>query len=377
MYETKLMRKLFKRTINKVEWAILDFGGHEIYRSFHSIVFSSIDPDNEPTLFVIVYNHTEYTKEDHDKHIGDWISSILMHTRASATNNVINIKLIGIVHDILFDFYEESKDEELKMNSILSECGVTIDFYYQKLIHEKIRQSNLNNKEANLEQLDLLLNRRVYLNGDILLIESNYNKDSIAKVMNCLENITIGFNKIIPLELNIKLKNHISKIKSRKLNLNDFRASIDKNIQLNKMIKMYEKYDLNTDRIIYYTKTMCDIFWMKYDKRLSEKVFLHLNYLINTFKAIIRHDLNSNGIVFNEKSAFKSVGIYETENEFEEAKNLFERFGILEWKLLQGLCFDYDKLDRNEIKECIKLWEQFHIAYKSETEFIGYLLIFF
>ena len=118
MYETKLMRKLFKRTINKVEWAILDFGGHEIYRSFHSIVFSSIDPDNEPTLFVIVYNHTEYTKEDHDKHIGEWINSILMHTRASATNNVINIKLIGIVHDILFDFYEESKDEELKMNSM-------------------------------------------------------------------------------------------------------------------------------------------------------------------------------------------------------------------------------------------------------------------
>ncbi len=60
-----------------------------------------------------------------------------MHCRVSATQNVVNIKLIGIVHDILFDFYDENKEEELKMNNILNECGLAIDSYYQKLIDEK------------------------------------------------------------------------------------------------------------------------------------------------------------------------------------------------------------------------------------------------
>lgn len=365
-YQTKLARKLFKRTVNKVEWSILDIAGHEMYRSFHSTLFSSIDPDNEPTLFVIVYDHTEYKSCDHDKHIGDWLISILMHSRPSPTNNTVNIKLIGIVHDILFDFYDENKEEEFKMNNILTECGLTIDSYYQKLIEEKIKTENAND----LERIELLLNRRVYLNGDIFLIESNYSKESITKCLNCLENITISFNQIIPLELKIKLKNHITKIKKRTISLTDFKLSIDTDVQLNRLMKMYEKYNLNTDKIINYAKTMSDIFWFKYDTNQSDEIYLHFDNLLNTLKTIIRHDLVST-LVFDDKSIFKTIGLFESEEEFTKTCELYKNYGVMEWKLLQGVAFEFNQMERKELEEHIKLWQKLYMAYKSETEFIG------
>ena len=90
--------------------------------------------------------------------------------------------------------------------------------YIFKLIDEKNQflESQPNDYKSKVERIDFLLNRRVYLNGDIFLIEENYNKESIEKCIHCLEKITLKFNRIIPADLYIKLKNHFTKIKKRK-----------------------------------------------------------------------------------------------------------------------------------------------------------------
>lgn len=307
------------------------------------------------------------------------MNSILMHCRVSATQNVVNIKLIGIVHDILFDFYDENKEEELKMNNILNECGLAIDSYYQKLIDEKnnILENKPNDYKSIIERIDFLLNRRVYLNEDIFLIETNYNKESIEKCIHCLEKITINFNKIIPTDLNIKLKNHFTKIKKRKLSLNALITSFKNSTEINNLIKMYQKYDLSIETILNYAKTSGFFFWMKYDKKLSNEIFLQFDYLFNTIKTILRHDLFINDLKYDDESSFKAIGLFKSESEFDESFKLYKKYGIIEWKLLNGICFDYDRLEERDIEECINLWKMFYLTYSSETEFIGNLISLF
>ena len=43
----------------------------------------------------------------------------------------------------------------------------------------------------------------------------------------------------------------------------------------------------------------------------------------------------------------------------------------MEWKLLQGVAFEFNQMERKELEEHIKLWQKLYMAYKSETEFIG------
>ena len=116
---------------------------------------------------------------------------------------------------------------------------------------------------------------------------------------------------------------------------------------------------------------------MKYDKKLSNEIFLQFDYLFNTIKTILRHDLFINDLKYDDESSFKAIGLFKSESEFNESFKLYKKYGIIEWKLLNGICFDYDRLEERDIEECINLWKTFYLTYSSETEFIGNLISLF
>lgn len=185
-----MARKRFKRTGNKVEWFFIDLGGDPIYSKTHSTFLSSIDLEHEPTIFVLMYNHKDYTSESHWRHLGSWIESILIHTHSSI-QKPLQMKLIGIVDD---DLRETEAENEAKINSILNDCNQTVISHRESLLKEKdtleaFLQTNPNDLHANkaIELINELLNQRVYFNGDILVLKDSFRKEDTSLVLSTLE----------------------------------------------------------------------------------------------------------------------------------------------------------------------------------------------
>lgn len=188
--KTEFARKLYKRTSNKVEWFIIDLGGEETYTKLHSTVVSSIDPGNEPTLFVLLYNHRDYTSEMHYHYLGSWIMSIMQHSRVCA-DQPLQIKLIGVVDD---DSIETEAETEAKINMVLNDCGQTIISHREKLLAERERLGKCLERtptetglRRTLYMIENLLDQKVFLNGDIILVESSFKKYKVDQILTELE----------------------------------------------------------------------------------------------------------------------------------------------------------------------------------------------
>jgi hypothetical protein len=73
---------------------------------------------------------------------------------------------------------------------------------------------------------------------------------------------------------------------------------------------------------------------------------------------------------WNHKNLFRTIGLYRRQDEYENAVELYKSKGILEQRLLTGICFETSQLNREEIADCIDLLESFFIIYKSETQYL-------
>ncbi len=247
--------------MNKVEWLILDTGGDNYYAKLLSPLISSIDPETEPTLFVIVYNHAEYTSDEHARHLGKWITSILMHLRVSATH-AVQIKLIGMVDA---DSKETDAETEAKINSVLNDCGQTVIAYRDKLVSEQARLEQLLKSQAetveNLERLAeaadrirTMLKQKVYFNGDILLVDTALHRNRISEVVCALEAITVEMGCTAAVDLNIKLKQHIAK-----LNKSSGRVSISRKEFVESLSGNLELKEASPELVVSYAKTIGEV----------------------------------------------------------------------------------------------------------------------
>ncbi len=97
-----------------------------------------------------------------------------------------------------------------------------------------------------------MLKRKVYLNGDILLVDTALCKKRIKEVMGALEAITIELGCTVPLDLNIKLRQHIAK-------LNNSRMSISQEEFLDSLNRNPELRGTSPDLIIDYAKTIGEV----------------------------------------------------------------------------------------------------------------------
>ena len=384
-YKTQVLRKLDKRTSNKVEWMIIDLGGDETYRPLHSILFSSIDPENEPTIYVIVYNHSNFTTDKYNYYIGQWIESILTHSLASETNP-LQLKLIGIVNSS----YKEG-DEEHKINSILKQCEITIESFKKKLLNEKnrinsliqsVKASEINEKKqfelGQLEEANLRMNQilkcKVYLNDSITMLDESFKKDNLNHVVKTLETITIRLNKTVPLDLKFKLKKLIVNQKKIQISHEHFINLMKTNNELDKFIKNFPRFQLDHEKLLYYCKTIGEIFWMKYSNQLNNTIYLQFDYIFNGIKLFLNHNLN-NELVYSERSMFKNLGLYSNVDDFKIAAELATKYGVFEWQIIDGISFGKSQLSQQEVKDYLNLLEDLLIIYKSETQNIGNLII--
>jgi hypothetical protein len=196
--------------VNKVEWCVLDFGGYDIYKSLYSIFFSGINHAAEPTVFVCVYNHSDYTSERHAKYIGTWVEYILMHNKTSKGTQ-IRIKLIGLVKSAAEVTAAAANGEgEAKLNLVLEKTRATIKAVRDTLVAEKDRlgfepkskRLHMNDAEG---LLDALIERDVLLYEEISLIDSACKRESVEAVLSSLETLSIALGKVRGKHLNLLL----------------------------------------------------------------------------------------------------------------------------------------------------------------------------
>jgi hypothetical protein len=410
-YRTKVARKFYKRTSNKVEWLMIDLAGDSVYRSMHSTFIASIDPNNEPTIFVLVYNHLEYTNEKHYEHLGTWIESILMHSHlhgetSQTQSATIQIKLIGVIPTKHNESSLEDLQNDIATENVIENCETTFRNIQEKLENEKQRIENILNGEkqdaANISflkeaknRLELLLKRQINFNENVILYDFSLKKESSLYLINELELITIKLNKIVPLELKNMLKDHLMKFrkqasspsvtplsdnedldKTAEINLNkktpltpswmtyeDFLQNLKQSKEITNIIKAnaYCK-DLTLQNVVNYAKTIGEIFWLKFSQNsnLSKKVYLKFDYILKCLKLFIKHEKN-----FTDYDS--TMGYFKTHAHFKQSLRMAKRYGILESNLIKTLCFTCrHQLNQLEIEQALNLLKDFLLLYKSE-----------
>lgn len=351
---------------------ILDFGGNEQYQQMHPLFFSSIDHDCEPAIFVIVYKHSEYNPDNHEKLIGSWINSILIHSNVPEKKS-LNIKLIGIVDE---SQSEQESDDILAKVKEYSNRSVSNYFEKLKKIKNKIQnllnESNEENKlylNTVMTKIDTSLKTNVQIIDQITLIDSSFKKKNVEKVINDLEKITINLDKTVPLELNRILRCFFPKLKAKIINYEDLIENLKSDQNLENLIKKNKRYKMTTNDILNYAKTIGEIFWPKYDPCLNKNVFLHYEFILNCLRLFLRHDLND--YLTSEKiTFFNTCGFFENNKKYEESVNLYKKYGILEDKLLRFLSFCMYQMNSEQVNESVNILNQFMILYKSETQYL-------
>ena len=348
----------------------------------YSTFFSSIKHAEEPSVFVVVYNHTEYTPEKHAKHLGVWIESILTHSKVSTTEK-IRIKLIGLVTNQ--NEITSSEENDSKINLVLKNSHETLINIKEKLVNEKQRLESLKMSDTESQSfqtnaknlLEYLINRNVYIYEEISLIDTAYKREGIEVLVGNLEALTIRLNKVVPLELKGILKNHIAKLRVNTIEVEDFMASLEVNPEIQALIQKYPKINLTIKDILNYSKTMGEIFWLRNNPNLKKVLYLRYNYILNCLKLFIRHDLIKSSFQYNDDSVFKKLRIYANEDEFNKAAEPFKKYGILDYNLVKAICFDEIQLNRIQIEDALDFLRDVLVLYKSTSNYIEEKCTFF
>ena len=367
-----VVRKYYKRTLNKVEWMILDFGGNEQYQQVHSIFFSSIEHDSEPTIFVIVYSHSEYSADNHEKLIGSWINSILIHSNVPKQKS-INIKLIGITNES-----QTEQDIDDTLAKVKEYSSRSVSNYLDKLkktknkIEDLLNNSNVSEENKSylntiMSNIDISLKAKVKICDQVTLIDSSFKKKTVEKVINDLEKITINLDRTVPLELNRILKCFLPKLKTKAINYEELIQKFKSDQILENIIKKNKKYKMTSDDIFNYARTIGEIFWTKYDSDLNKYVFLHYEFILNCLRLFIRHDLDDY-LTSDKTKFFNTCGFFENNIKYEESVNFYKKYGILEDKLLRFISFCMHQMNSEQVNELVDILNQFMIIYKSETQ---------
>ncbi len=350
--------------------------GDATYRCLDSIFLSSIDHDNDPCLFMLTFDFNSYQSSEHDSCIASWIKTIFIHSQVSF-ESAIHVKLVGILnHSVAND---NDSENEAKKSLVLENCKQTIESIKETTrnelneINERIKSVSNSNDLSILKQakarLESILKQRIQIDEHVSLVSLSSTRQKQIAFLTELEIKTTKLDKIAPLELRMILKTHLTRLKTDYIFLDDLKAYLSKSDELKSCIKNNPQCKLNLDKVLTYANSIGEIFWFKFNKNLTQHVFLRYNYILDNLRLFINHNLKFSQ-EWNHKNLFRTIGLYRRQDEYENAVELYKSKGILEQRLLTGICFETSQLNREEIADCIDLLESFFIIYKSETQYL-------
>lgn len=370
---TRLLRKFYLRTIDKIDFGIFDLGGDPCYHYLYPHLLASIDHSTQPTIFVIVYSHSEYTCATHERLIGMWLKYILLYSTNSGVP--IKVKLLGIKSDTDLD---ENNQDILK--TIIDNCNHTLNLNKILLNKEKFRleerlkqidnidRENYQSISHTIARLNKEIDKKIQIIDEITLIESNTIRDDLAKLLKNLQNETIQANKKVPLNLRDQIKKFVLNHDKSKYKLN--KESIIKLIDTNRDL-ILDAYDLTDDEILDYLCTIGDLLWFKNIPQLNDFIFNRVGFLIESLQLIVRHDFDLK-LDYNKNLVFKKIGLYRSQDDFEIDLRLLKKYGIFVNKILEGLMFENESKKQSK-EHLFDLLQDLIIIYKCSTEFDGKL----
>ena len=390
---TKVARKLYIRTKDKYEFGIIDLAGEQTYHSLYPLFISTIDYTNQPTIFVLVYSHSEYTTALHDKFIGNWLKYIISFTNNDSDDS-IQVKLVGIQSDPSdldeeeFDVQINSIRETKKQNEIIENCYQTINLHKKQLLKEKNRledilkqnnhdEDNVINIEESLKLINKQLSKEINLiNMEPLIIKSDTIQDDLKDLIDELQYETKKFNTFAPISFRDQLKKYVLKFdkNSYKIDLNDLMEKINKykiDLFLDDDMLISELNDIfnHTERIVDYMATINDIFWFKMNPKYKNFIFHRAGYMLKSLQVVVAHNLDYK-LDYNKTLLFNQIGLYQGEKEFLNDFKLLKTYGFMNNKMFDALWF-WNDFDDNDESNVIHLLQDLLVGYFTEINVRG------
>jgi Leucine-rich repeat (LRR) protein/GTPase SAR1 family protein len=350
--KTEFIEQTIWKTENMVEFVINDFGGDDAYRISYPLFLDA------NALVLLVYDHSEYSKETHQTSIGQWLDLLSRYTPGVA------IKLVGTKTDLCEDSYavEDTADlvQELVQEHIESYSGklrMELSVIEKDLKEAKIGSTEgyITHLENQKQKLEYLISKPVKIIPEIATVSSQEGLPGVNNLVNSIELLAID-TELFPHGQRC-IPDLWNKLRARLKRRSGYYLSweVVEKVANNSHIKE----DAITNAL-QYLHDIGEVMWFKHIPGLSRILFHKPRLLVDLITSLYHYNFNE-FFNYDENKIFMSMGKFKKDT-FNEAVEIFVKYGQISRPLLSCLWFNH-RLTEAKFSELLELMPYFDICY--------------
>lgn len=350
--KTEFIEQTIWKTENMVEFVINDFGGDDAYRISYPLFLDA------NALVLLVYDHSQYSKETHQTSIGQWLDLLSRYTPGVA------IKLVGTKTDLSEDFFEVEETADLVQELVkdhlenhLGKLQMQLGQVEKDLKEAKVdpNQDYISHLEGQKKKLEYLISKPVKIIPEVATVSSQEGLPGVSSLVNSIELLAIDTElfphgqRCIP-ELWNKLRARLKRRSGYYLSW-----EVVEKVASNCHVK-----EDAIENALQYLHDIGEVMWFKNNPGLSKILFHKPRLLVDLITSLYHHNFNE-FFNYDENKVFMSLGKFNKDT-FNEAVEIFVKYGQISRPLLSCLWFTH-RLTDMKFTELLELMPYLDICY--------------
>lgn len=350
--KTEFIEQTIWKTENMVEFVINDFGGDDAYRISYPLFLDA------NALVLLVYDHSQYSKETHQISIGQWLDLLSRYTPGVA------IKLVGTKTDLSEDFFEveETADlvQELVKDHLANHLGklqMQLGQVEKDLKEAKVgpNQDYISHLEGQKKKLEYLISKPVKIIPEIATVSSQEGLPGVSSLVNSIELLAID-TELFPHGQRC-IPDLWNKLRARLKRRSGYYLSWE---VVEKVASNCHVKEDAIENALQYLHDIGEVMWFKNNPGLSKTLFHKPRLLVDLITSLYHHNFNE-FFNYDENKVFMSLGKFNKDT-FNEAVEIFVKYGQISRPLLSCLWFNH-RLTDIKFTELLELMPYLDICY--------------
>ncbi|XP_061181347.1 malignant fibrous histiocytoma-amplified sequence 1 homolog [Saccostrea echinata] len=350
--KTEFIEQTIWKTENMVEFVINDFGGDDAYRISYPLFLDA------NALVLLVYDHSEYSKETHQTSIGQWLDLLSRYTPGVA------IKLVGTKTDLCEDSFTVEETEDLvqelvqeHLENYLGKLQMELS-NVEKDLKEAISSSNeeyMTHLRNLKEKLEYLISKPVKIIPEIATVSSQEGLPGVSKLINSIELLAID-TELFPHGQRC-IPDLWNKLRARLKRRSGYYLSWE---VVEKVASISHIKEESLESALQYLHDIGEVMWFKNNPGLSKILFHKPRLLVDLITSLYHHNFEE-FFNYDENKIFMSMGKFNKDT-FNEAVEIFVKYGQISRPLLSCLWFNH-RLTDSKFTELLELMPYLDICY--------------
>lgn len=350
---TQIVEYTLWMTDNLVKFNVIEFGGHESYKSLHQMF---MDPK---ALYLIVYDHSTLSDDNFHTYIGQWLDLIILYAPKAV------VKLVGTKCDLAEQNLEETR--ELAMRRVTQHLDDHRDHLQEEIrrgqatiMKQRSEGDSENRATSNLllkliRKLEAMLHDNLRLEQEVTLVTSCSGIRGIPDLVNELEMLAINGNlfpharRFVP-DYWFHFRSDLKAAKVDFLTWKQVAAIGRKHEMRNELLQACVEFLVDSG----------DILWFPHKDSVKDLVFHRPRDLVCVLRCLFSHDIHG-FLDFERNKVLVHKGGF-TRDSLEQARDAFLTWGQASRGLLLCLWFHL-QLDTQRFDVLMDLMPKLDLCY--------------